>query len=333
MSHPEHPPAAAHFGFDTLTPDVMLDALQAQGLWSDGRLLQLNSYENRVFQIGLDDGSWVVAKFYRPGRWTREQILEEHAWSLQLAQAEIPVIAPLVVQDQTLHTHEGYLWAVFPRRGGRPPELEIPETLERIGHFLGRIHATASQPFVHRPSLTPAHFGHDAIERLRRLESHSPGAWSVWHDAATRALALVEQKFQQAGPAMIRCHGDTHQGNILWTDAGPHFVDLDDARNAPAVQDLWMLLAGTRQEMASQLSEVLAGYEEHLEFDRRQLQLIEPLRTLRLIHHSAWLAERWVDPAFPIAFPWFGTENYWQQQALQLREQVEAMQDDTPWWV
>lgn len=311
----------------------MLDALQAQGLWSDGRLLQLNSYENRVFQIGLDDGSWVVTKFYRPGRWSRAQILEEHAWSQQLADAEIPVIAPLCVEGQTLHEHEGYLWAVFPRRGGRPPELEAPETLERIGHFLGRIHATAAQPFVHRPSLTPTHFGHEAIERLRRLESHSPGAWSAWHDAATRAIALVEQKFEQAQPAMIRCHGDTHQGNILWTDAGPHFVDLDDARNAPAVQDLWMLLAGTRQEMASQLSEVLAGYEEHLEFDRRQLQLIEPLRTLRLIHHSAWLAERWVDPAFPIAFPWFGTENYWQQQALQLREQVEAMQDDTPWWV
>lgn len=321
-------PAASH-PYDRLTPDCVLDALDAAGLRGDGRLIQLNSYENRVFQVHLEDGQVVVAKFYRPGRWSAEQILEEHAFARALADAEVPVVAPLpLASGRTLAEHDGFLLAVSPRRGGRAPELDDPLTLEWLGRFLGRIHAVgAKQPFVHRPALDITSFGEEPRDWLLAHESVPPDVRPAWEDAMARALDAVREAFAAAGDVTtIRVHGDCHVGNILWTEGGgPHFVDLDDARMAPAAQDLWMLLSGDRATMTRQLSDVLAGYEDFREFDRRELRLLEPLRTLRQIHYSAWLARRWDDPAFPAAFPWFGTSAYWSEQVTVLREQADAM--------
>ncbi len=329
-----------------LTPDRMLDALESGGLRSDGRFLALNSYENRVYQVGLEEGGTVVAKFYRPGRWTDAQIAEEHAFVLELAEREIPVVAPLSVDptvvdaadsavglatllSSTLAMFDGYRFAVYPRRGGRAPELGDPETLEWIGRFIGRIHAAGgSRPFVERPTLDLESFGSEPREFLVAAGLIPVELRPAWVAAADQALGAVRSAFDRAGNVRIRkLHGDCHAGNILWTDDGPHFVDFDDARNGPAVQDLWMLLSGDRAEMTRQLSDVLAGYEDFVDFDRRELALIEPLRTLRLIHYSAWIARRWDDPAFPAAFPWFGTQRYWQDRVLELREQIAAMSE------
>ena len=322
MTSTPHPYAA-------LTPDVVLDALDAAGLRGDGRLIQLNSYENRVFQVHLEDGEVVVAKFYRPGRWTAGQILEEHAFAQALAEAEIPVVAPLrLAGGSTLAEHAGFLWAAAPRRGGRSPELDDPLTLEWIGRFLGRIHAVgAAEPFRQRPALDIRSFGEEPRDWLLAQDRVPPDVRPAWEDATARALDAVRECFAAAGNVtLLRVHGDCHVGNILWTEGrGPHFVDLDDARMAPAAQDLWMLLSGDRAAMTLQLSEVLAGYEDFRAFDRRELHLLEALRTLRQIHYSAWLARRWEDPAFPAAFPWFGTSAYWSEQVIQLRDQLEAM--------
>lgn len=321
---PTHP-------YDRLTPDLVLDALDHAGLRGDGRLLQLNSYENRVFLCHLEDGGSVVAKFYRPQRWSDAQILEEHAYALALAQAEIPVVAPLALKGaaagQTLGHFEGYRFSVSPRRGGRSPELDDPLTLEWLGRFIGRIHAVgALQPFAHRPALDVASFGDEPLAWLLEHEVVPPDVAPAWAAAARAALDGVRRCFDMAGAVrQLRLHGDCHVGNILWTEAGPHFVDLDDARMGPAVQDLWMLLSGDRRAMTRQLSEVLAGYEDFMAFDRRELHLVEALRTLRQIHFSAWLARRWNDPAFPAAFPWFGSSAWWGGQVVQLREQLEAM--------
>ncbi|WP_119156319.1 serine/threonine protein kinase [Caldimonas tepidiphila] len=317
-----------------LTPDTVLDALDSVGLRGDGRLLQLNSYENRVFQVWLEDGRVVVAKFYRPQRWSDAQILEEHAFAQELAAAEIPVVAPLVLplpdgSRGTLAHHADFRFAVSPRQGGRAPELELPLTLEWIGRFLGRIHLVgAHRPFAQRPALTPATLGETARDWLVAHQAVAPDVASAWRAVVDAALDAARRAFDEAaGVATLRLHGDCHPGNVLWTEAGPHFVDLDDARNGPAVQDLWMLLSGDRRERQAQLAELLAGYEDFAEFDRRELRLVEPLRTLRQIHHSAWLAQRWDDPAFPAAFPFFGTSAYWSEQVQQMREQLEAMQE------
>jgi Ser/Thr protein kinase RdoA (MazF antagonist) len=298
--------------YAALTPDVVLDACSALGLRPDGRLLSLNSYENRVYQIGLEDNSFVVAKFYRPGRWTDEQIAEEHAFAAELATHEIPVVAPIHVS-----TFGGFRIAVYPRRGGRTPELENPEVLTWIGRFIGRIHARgATRPFRHREALTPESFG--TVPRKELLESGfiPSDLMAPWKAATEQALDAVQRRYDESG-------------NILWTDGGPHFVDLDDSRMGPAMQDLWMLLSGDRAGMTRGLSDVLAGYEQFMAFDRRELPLLEPLRTLRLIHYSAWIARRWDDPAFPAAFPWFNTQRYWQDRILELREQI-ALMDEPP---
>ncbi|PPE70484.1 serine/threonine protein kinase [Caldimonas thermodepolymerans] len=323
---------AAH-PYARLTPDLVLDALDRAGLPGDGRLLQLNSYENRVFQAFLDSGEAVVIKFYRPDRWSDAQILEEHAFALELAAEEIPVVAPLALPalpaGSTLAEHAGFRFAVYPRRGGRAPELEDPETLEWLGRFLGRLHAVGRRkPFVHRPPLDLQTFGIASRDWLAAHDCVPPDVRPAWDDALARALDLVAQRFD-AVPDLVtlRLHGDCHLGNILWTPAGPHFVDLDDARMGPAIQDLWMLLSGDHAAMQRQLADVLAGYEQFASLDRRELQLIEPLRTLRIVHHCAWIARRWSDPAFPPAFPWFGSSSYWSEQVVRLREQVEAMQD------
>ena len=314
-----------------LTPETVLDALDAVGLRGDGRLLALNSYENRVYQVWLEDGSSVVAKFYRPGRWSDAQILEEHAFVHELAEHEIPAVAPLALEGSTLAEHAGFRFAVFPRRGGRTPELEQRETLEWLGRFIGRIHAVgATRPFTERPALDAESFGREPRDWLLGHGFVPPDLLQAWTSAADLALQGVARCYERAGAVRtLRLHGDCHAGNVLWTDQGPHFVDFDDARTGPAVQDLWMLLSGGRSDMTRQLGDVLAGYEQFREFDARELHLVEALRTLRLIHYSAWIARRWDDPAFPAAFPWFNTQRYWQDRILELREQI-ALMDEEP---
>ena len=319
--------------YATLTPDTVLNALDSIGLHSDGRLLALNSYENRVYQIGMEEGPPLVAKFYRPARWPDAAILEEHAFTLELAEREIPVVAPLAVDGRTLHPYEEFRFAVYPRRGGRAPELDDPNTLEWMGRFIGRIHAVgALKTFQHRPTLDIASFGVAPREFLLNNNWIPPDLVAAYRSVIDQALESVRHCYARAGAvASIRLHGDCHAGNVLWTDDGPHFVDFDDCRMGPAVQDLWMMLSGERADRARQLADVLAGYEDFYDFDTRELHLIEALRTLRLIHYSAWLASRWEDPAFPIAFPWFNTQIYWQDRILELREQI-ALMDEPPLW-
>ena len=278
----------------------------------------------------------MVAKFYRPARWSDAQILEEHAFAAELAEQEIPVVAPLALAGGTLHEREGFRFAVYPRRGGRAPELEDEKVLEWLGRFIGRIHAVGrAHPFRHRPRARHR-------ELRRRAARLSPGkraasrptSLPAWTQAVDLALEAVRHAFARAGDvAILRVHGDCHPSNVLWTPdtgnapGGPHFVDLDDSRMASAVQDLWMLVSGDRFSMGRQLGALLKGYEDFAEFDDRELNLVEALRTLRLIHYSAWLARRWSDPAFPIAFPWFGTARYWQDRVLEMREQIAALQE------
>ncbi|MBI5937760.1 MAG: serine/threonine protein kinase [Betaproteobacteria bacterium] len=316
-----------------LSPDTVLDALDGVGLRGDGRQLALNSYENRVYQIWLEDGDSVVAKFYRPERWSDAAILEEHAFTLELSEREIPVVAPLLIGGASLHRHGDFRFAVYPRQGGRVPELSDPDTLEWMGRFIGRIHAVgALQAFEHRPTLDIASFGEEPRAFLLQGEWLPEDLSEAYRSVSEQALAGVRHAFGRAGEvASLRLHGDCHMGNVLWTDDGPHFVDFDDSRMGPAVQDLWMLLSGEREERIRQLADILAGYEDFMEFDARELHLIEALRTLRLIHYAAWLARRWSDPAFPAAFPWFNSQRYWQDHILELREQVAAM-DEPPLW-
>ncbi len=321
--------------YSRLTPDTVLNSLESVGLACDGRLLALNSYENRVYQVGLEDGTLVVAKFYRPARWSDAQILEEHAFGAELEAAEIPVVAPLALAGATLHHAAGFAFAVFPRRGGRSPELDDGGVLEWLGRFIGRIHLVgAVHPYAHRPALDIATFGEEPRAFLLASGLIPQDLLPAWTQASDLALEGVRHAFARAGKvAMIRTHGDCHASNVLWTPdtgnsrGGPHFVDLDDSRMAPAVQDLWMLVSGDRHAMGRQLGRLLKGYEDFAEFDDRELQLVEALRTLRLLHYSAWIARRWDDPAFPIAFPWFNTARYWQDRVLELREQIAAMQE------
>jgi Ser/Thr protein kinase RdoA (MazF antagonist) len=312
-----------------LSPDRLLDAVEDLGFVPDGRLLALNSYENRVYQIGIADGPPLIAKFYRPGRWSDEAILEEHAFTLELAEREIPAVPPLVVAGRTLHASAGHRFALTPRRGGRAPELGDPRVLEWIGRFIGRIHALgAARPFHHRPALDIASFGEEPRAYLLSAGWIPADLEEAYRTVSAHALEGVRDCFARAGGIrLLRLHGDCHAGNMLWTDEGPHFVDFDDSRTGPAVQDLWMLLSGDRAEMSAQLLHVLAGYGDFGDFDPRELHLVEALRTLRLIHYSAWIARRWNDPAFPAAFTWFGTQRYWQDRVLELREQIAAMEE------
>jgi Ser/Thr protein kinase RdoA (MazF antagonist) len=321
--------------YSRLTPDVVLNALEAAGVRCDGRLLALNSYENRVYQVGVDEAPAVVAKFYRPDRWSDAQILEEHAFAHEIAAAEIPLVEPLAFEGRTLLHHEGFAYAVYPKRGGRAPELEDGQTLEWLGRFIGRIHAIGrTRAFEQRPRLDLESFGREPREFLLASGLIPQDITAAWRQAADLALEAARHAFERANHVeWIRTHGDCHAGNVLWTPStgnhagGPHFVDLDDSRMAPAVQDLWMLVSGDRDTMGRQLGHILRGYEDFAEFDDRELGLVEALRTLRLLHYSAWLARRWEDPAFPLAFPWFNTARYWQDRVLELREQIAAMQE------
>jgi len=330
---PYNPPMLTQ-PFTALTPDAVLDALDSIGLRSDGRLLALNSYENRVYQAGMEDGPPLVAKFYRPERWMDAAILEEHAFVAMLAEREIPVVPALVIGARTLHAFNGFRFSVFARHGGRAPELDNRDTLEWMGRFIGRIHAVgALEPYRHRPVLDIHSFGIEPSEYLLAHDFIPSELVEVYRGVVAQALDGVRRCFDRAGAVQtLRLHGDCHIGNVLWTDDGPHFVDFDDSRMGPAIQDLWMLLSGERAEQTQQLGDLLAGYEDFYDFDPRELHLVEALRTLRLIHYAAWIARRWDDPAFPTAFPWFNTQRYWQDRILELREQI-ALMDEPPLWV
>ena len=330
-----NPGNSASAPYYQLDPDTVIGAVESIGLQCDGRLLILNSYENRVYQVGLEEATPVIAKFYRPGRWSNEQILEEHSFSLEIAEAEVPLIPPEIINGQTLHHHDGFRFALFERRGGHAPELDREDTRLWLGRFMGRLHAVgASKSFKNRPALTPESFGRESIATILKdnwLPSHIEHAFET---LAEDLMIAIEAAYSRAGNVQnIRLHGDCHQGNILWRD-GPFFVDMDDCQSGPAIQDLWMLLSGSNEEMGLQLKDVLDGYREFHSFNLVELNLIEALRTLRMLYHSAWLARRWEDPAFPIAFPWFGEPRYWEDMILNLREQLSRMQEaplELPW--
>jgi Ser/Thr protein kinase RdoA (MazF antagonist) len=313
--------------YSELSPETVLDAIEAVGFRSDGRLLALNSYENRVYQIGVEDGEPVVAKFYRPDRWSDAAIREEHAFAGELAAQEIPVVAPLLPAGDSMHVHQGYRFAVFPRRGGRWPELGTTDEREWVGRFLGRIHAVGrASRFRERGALSVDDLGRDARDFVLDGDWMPDYLADKYAEVTDELLDAVEERaLNWGGAAVGRILGDCHRGNILWTDLGPHFVDLDDCLTGPAIQDLWMLLAGGAQEMRTGLTDLLKGYEQFLPFDRREISLIEPLRALRMIHYSAWLARRWHDPAFPQAFPWFAEPRYWEQHHRSLQDQLAAV--------
>lgn len=311
-----------------LNPDTIIDAVESVGLQADGRTFALNSYENRVYQIGIEESLPVIAKFYRPKRWSDEQILEEHHFSQELVEAELPIVKPIEIENQTLFEYSGYRFSLFPQQGGRAPEFENLDNLLVMGRFLGRIHAIgAVTPFQHRPAITSESFGHESAKLIR--EDFIPNSLKDAYETLTSdLLASIDQRLAAYRDiTSIRTHGDCHAGNVLWRDDAPHFVDFDDARSAPAVQDIWMLLSGDRHEQELQLAEVIEGYNEFNRFQNQELHIIEALRSLRIMHYAAWLARRWLDPAFPRAFPWFNTERYWGEHILELREQLAAMQE------
>ncbi|HET7396200.1 MAG TPA: serine/threonine protein kinase [Gammaproteobacteria bacterium] len=321
--------------YHDLTPDAVLNAVDSAGWHSDGRLLALNSYENRVYQVGIEDAVPVIAKFYRPGRWSDAAILEEHAFLKELHEAEIPVVAPLTdAQGDTLLHHAGFRFTLFPRQGGRAPDLERMDNLEWLGRFMGRIHAIGGTAhFQHRAAIDIETFGREPRACVLECRFLPATLAPRYREVTDLLLAGIERCFERAGGfRAIRLHGDCHPGNVLWTDAGPHFVDFDDCATGPAIQDLWMLLSGTRQEMQQQFGHVLDGYEQFVDFNPAELWLIEALRTLRMIHYAAWIARRWDDPAFPRAFPWFDAPRYWEEHIQTLREQVPLL-DEAPFAV
>ena len=326
-------PTADSAPFANLSPDLIVDAVEAAGFPSDGRILALGSYENRVFQVGLEDAEPVVVKFYRPGRWTDAAIAEEHAFARELAAAEIPVVAPLEplrhdeLGDGPVPVFGGFRLAIYPRRGGQWPELGTADDRQWIGRFLGRIHLVgAARTFVHRARLSPTAMGRDSVAYLEEDELIPDYIRHRYFEVTDELLDQVEAQFEGVGPLRyLRIHGDCHRNNVLWTAAGPHFVDLDDCMTGPAVQDLWMLLAGRPDEMRAQLAEIVEGYSQFAVFDPIEASLIESLRALRMIHYAAWLARRWDDPAFPRAFPWFGEARYWERHVAELEEQLTAL--------
>ncbi len=316
--------------FDRLVPDFIVAAVESLGMRSDGRLLALNSYENRVYQVGVEDADPVVVKFYRPDRWSREAILEEHAFALELQQAEIPVVAPMCVAEQSLFERDDFTFAVYPRQGGRWPELGCREDRQWLGRFLGRIHVVGRRTrFQHRVQLDPISGAEDVQEFLLN-EGWIPPHLEVAYETVTNDLItrMADQWDAAGNVPFLRLHGDCHLGNVLWVEGqGPHFVDLDDAMMGPAIQDLWMLLSGSQEEQSLQLREFLEGYRQFSDVGYHELTLIETLRTYRQMHYAAWLAHRWDDPAFPRAFPWFGESRYWEQHVLDLREQMAALDE------
>ncbi len=320
--------------FRELSPEQILAAVESLGYLCDGRLLALNSYENRVYQVGIEDAEPLIAKFYRPARWADEAIREEHDFTLALAAEEIPVVAPLASEGQTLHRHGPFRFALYPRRGGRTPELDSAEQLEIIGRFLARIHLLGeARPFAHRPRIDLDSYVVAPREFLLG-SGFIPTALEPAYSSITADLlaALREVFTATAGVRSLRIHGDCHPSNLLYRDDIPHIVDFDDARNGPAVQDLWMFLSGDRSYATARLADLLDGYSQFRDFDPRELALIEPLRSLRIVHYAGWLAKRWQDPAFQLAFPWFDSPRYWDEHVLALREQMAALNEPPLVW-
>lgn len=316
--------------FNNLTPDLVLTAVESLGYASDARIYPLNSYENRVYQVGLEGKNKqpLIAKFYRPERWSDEQILEEHAFSAELVELEVPVVPPIVLDGQTLFHYQGFRFALYERRGGHAPELDNDDTLFTLGQYLGRVHALGkTRHFTHRATLSVQRMGDESRELLLTHNFIPASLRPAYTTITEQLLTKIRQEFSRTPFTNIRLHGDCHPGNILWRDDKPNFVDLDDACNGPAIQDLWMLLSGERPRRLVQLGNVIEGYEMFCEFQPRELNLIESLRTLRLMHYAAWLARRWHDPAFPHHFPWFNTERYWSEHILELREQLFALNE------
>ncbi|MES9970637.1 MAG: serine/threonine protein kinase [Candidatus Thiodiazotropha sp.] len=318
--------------FAALTPDALLDAVESTGVSCSGQMLALNSYENRVYQVGLDDGPPLVAKFYRPNRWSDQAILEEHQFTLELAQQDIPVIPPIIDREgKTLVYHEQNRFALYPCKGGRAPELDDPSHLIQLGRFIARIHLLgATCDFEHRPGIDLDGFLHEPSGYLLQhgfIPAHLVTAYeSLLSDLCER----IEACYARAGAyKTIRLHGDCHPGNILWRDEGPQIVDFDDARMGPAIQDLWMFLSGDRSYMSERAADLLEGYSQFYDFNPAELHLLEALRTLRLVHYAGWLGRRWYDPAFPRAFPWFDSMAFWEEHILTLREQLAKM-DEPP---
>ena len=321
-------PSESQPPFAGLDPDLICQAVEAHGWFSDGRLLPLNSYENRVWQVGIEDSEPLIAKFYRPGRWSDEAILEEHQFALELAKSGLSVVAPMILDGQTLFHHQGFRFALFARRGGHAPELGRQDTLQTLGRVLGRLHAIGRQrDFSHRTDFSITAWGHDSVRYLLDSNWLPMHLESSFQTLCQHLLEAVEATWARAGNfKTLRLHGDCHPGNILWRDEQAHFVDLDDCLTGPAVQDLWMLISGERHDREQQFGWLMEGYKLFSDFDPRELHLIEPLRSLRMLHHQAWLARRWEDPAFPRAFPWFEDARHWENVMQQLREQLDELQ-------
>ncbi len=334
LNDPSTIPSGTH-PYDALTPDVILDAVETVTSRCTGALLALNSYENRVYRVDLEDGTRVAAKFYRPERWSDAAIEEEHAFMRALVAVEIPAVAPLVKSGTSLQRHAGFRFAIFPWQPGRHLELSSATMRVQVGRYLGRLHrAGNAHPFRARETITVAGRGHSAVQYLLSHAFVPDYLQAAYRSVAETLLKDVETIFAAVGAYNVcNLHGDCHLSNILWTDTGPHFVDFDDCARGPAIQDLWMLLAGERDEMEAQLADVLQGYTEFMAFEPRELQLIEALRALRLLHYSAWLARRWQDPAFPRNFPWFNTQRYWEEQILILREQLAMLAEPPLRWI
>lgn len=322
--------ATLHPNYDHLSPDLVINAVESLGYLSDARIFPLNSYENRVYQVGIDESEPVIVKFYRPLRWSDEAILEEHRYSQDLADLELPAVPPTRFDGQSLHRFEGYRFALFRRQGGQAPEPDDFDQLLWLGRLLGRMHrAVADTPFQARPTLSIERMISEPADLLLSKGFMPSYLATTYEQLINRFVDRFSNLFDRIQPRFIRCHGDCHIGNILWHRAsGPWFVDFDDCLNAPAVQDLWMLLSGSRQEQVAQFSELLEGYEEFNDFNRQELQFIEPLRTMRMVYYAGWLARRWEDPAFPLNFPWFNSDHYWQHHVTELQEQSLLLDEE-----
>ena len=318
----------AAFHYQALTPDLILDAIESVGIYPETGLLALNSYENRVYQFRCDNGVRYVVKFYRPERWSNEQILEEHEFSQSLFDEEIPVATPIIINGRSLHEYKGFRFALFPSIGGRSFEVDNLEQLEATGRFIGRIHQYSQQgKFAHRDLVNPQVLGDESLLWLKE-SGHVPSSLVLpYFTIVEQVLDKSKEIWAKQSPKQIRLHGDLHPGNILWTPDGPGFVDLDDARTGPAIQDLWMMVTGDRPQKLLQLEILLEAYEEFCDFDAKELTLIEPLRAMRMLHYNAWLSRRWEDPAFPMNFPWYGEEKYWEQQILSFKEQLAVLDE------
>ena len=318
------------FDFSTLQPDLIIDALQQLGLDVSSGLLALNSYENRVYQFSAYRADAVrpdkfVVKFYRPQRWSAQQLQEEHDFAFELAAADIPVVAPLQIGGRSLLQYGGYHFAVFPSRGGRTLEIDNDDQLAMLGRFLGRMHQVGkAKAFTQRPAFSVESHLLQSREVLQSLAFIPDYIRPAFDTALNQVIELAAKQYKPA--QQIRLHGDCHAGNLFYVDEGPFFVDLDDCRSGPAIQDIWMMLSGDRLQQRDTLELMLEEYEQYCEFDPAELKLIEPLRAMRMVHYMAWLARRWQDPAFPMNFPWFATDKYWEQQCIALKEQLFCLQ-------